>query len=968
MIVRRFEKFKELKHLCQEYEKKDAFGYVTILAKKSKKLRKWLSKVEGRFPAAKIEGVVCKSFEFNYLLMGDEPVSLESILMEVLEGWNDIHVLKQYWRAVDHAMLVSKTDIDGVITDANETFSHISGYEKDELIGHPHNIIRHPDMPALLFKQMWETILAKKPWQGILKNRAKNGNAYWVDATIYPILNRKGQIEEFIALRKDITPRMDAIERLKMREKELQAILDHLDTVIFFVSKTEGVLSVNHRFFEIFGYRDLDAFKAEYDCLCDLFLDENAIACREDRGAWLSAISNNSQSRHKVKIKDKEGKVKTFLLKATPIDEKMERSVLTLTDITQLEEALIEAKMGEHSKSLFVANMSHEIRTPLNGIIGFTELLLRQANDPQTKNYLQIVHQSSRTLLGIVNDILDLSKLESGKMALAPTAVNLVEELQAITAIFAAKAKEQRIDYAVFIDPRMPKSLSCDIQRLKQVVANLVNNAVKFTPEEGRVRVDVEIVSSTDRTVRLYIGVQDSGIGIPAHKIEKIFDPFSQADDSISRRYGGTGLGLPISAKFVEMMGSKIEVDSKPGEGSNFYFHLDLDVLDPTPFLDCRRCIRPLSIRYTLPSPSQQALFETIDKYLRCWGLQWQPYRFDRPLPSDTQILFAFKSHDGMPALLRHDDPKAPLLVVSVETERDVFFEDATVRTHRLDRPVYAISLWTLLVEKSKRQEACAVHADRQDVQQMPRYRGRVLVAEDNEVNRMLIEVLLKDRGVEVDLVEDGVSAVEKACGEEPYDLILMDVNMPGMDGVQAAKEILRHGVQTPIVAMTANVMANERARYLQMGMRDHLSKPIETDALERILQKFLTPERAALSTHVRNDDDERMYAALQAETGIENREVLRNLFAKYLQSIDGYLESLQEAIEQDDRNKLADILHTIKGSSANMRFVEIAQACARLESMVRQEASNTALREGAETLVARLLAIKEEIARLLDR
>ena len=360
-------------------------------------------------------------------------------------------LLDQYKKAVDELMIVSKTDTKGIITYVNKNFCDISGYSEEELLGKSHNIVRHPDMPKGLFKNMWETIKRGQLWRGFIKNRRKDGGYYWVDTGIMPIKNYKGEIVEYIALRSDITYLIESIKR---------------------------------------------------------------------------------------------------------------------------------AKEAEKAKSMFLANMSHEIRTPLNAILGFTQLLEKKNNlDEESQKYIRIINSSANTLLKIINDVLDLSKIESGNISIDKKEFNPNRVFSDVASLFLAKAKEKRINYKIDID-KLPDCILSDEHRLKQVLANLIGNAVKFTPEDGEIVVSVKKVDEDDKKVKLRFSVKDTGIGIPKDKQKEIFKAFSQADGNIIKQFGGTGLGLTISSKIIQKLGGNIEVESEEGKGSEFYFTLEFEKCD----------------------------------------------------------------------------------------------------------------------------------------------------------------------------------------------------------------------------------------------------------------------------------------------------------------------------------------------------------------------------------------------------
>ena len=957
-IIDKDNSFKDIISLMQKRECQNLL--IHLHSSGEKKLKKRLEKLHKAFPNAKIFTTIETKKDFIFFTCLDQYKILQN---------SQLHILKQYRNAVDHAMIVSKTDKFGKITYINENFCKISGYNIKELIGKNHNIIRHPEMPKRVFEDLWKTILNKKPWHGVIKNLRKDGSYYIVDAFIYPILNRSGNIEEFIAIRKDITEQIEDRKKLEAREAELQAILNNQDSIVLFVSKKEGILTINKRFFEYFDFKDIDEFKEKHTCICDLFIEEEGYIYPKAREDWLDFVSSNPEDRHKVKMRDKNGKIRTFLLKINQIKND-ERFVINISDITPLEEALIQAKLMEHTKSMFVANMSHEIRTPLNGILGFTELILKQPIDNQIKRYLEIIHKSGKTLLGIVNDILDLSKIESGKMELSPIPADICKELESVVAIFAAKAREKHISYTAFIDPNIPKTIICDIQRLKQVLSNLIGNAVKFTPENGKVEVIIKTIEKEDNRIKLHFEVKDSGIGIREDQKSKIFDLFSQADNSISREYGGTGLGLPISAKFIEMMGSHIEVDSEPQKGSTFWFDIWFDINDASSSIGSLASMEErVNIVFCKHSSNDCIMFETIKNYLQAWGLSWITQSSCENISFDTAFLFITPNilendnKENMQKLLK----KYPnLQIVWVESSSSIQ-PPKDSRIHKLEMPIVGSTLFDLLVAglgddftKNSISE-CEIKSRE--------YKGKILVAEDNPVNQMLIIELIKERGIDVNIVENGIEALEELNKNE-YDLVLMDVNMPKMDGIEATKKLRENGFKAPIVALTANVMTEEKSAYMKAGMNDHLSKPIETKALDRVLKKFL---------HTQNKEEEKPIESIEFDNidydylgkslGLRNIKILKTLVKQFSKSIDSFLENLESAIKSENIEKLKSVIHTIKGATGNMRFNNSFTLCKEIEKeLLQKNEIDENIKEKTINLIAQLLDLQSKIKSNLDQ
>ena len=395
-----------------------------------------------------------KPLQIQGLIAKLEEVAHTKILE--FEVRNSTALLDQYRYIVDDSVIISKTNTDGIITYVNDMFCSLSGYSRDELVGQPHNIVRDPEMPSSVYKELWETIQSKHIWHGLLHNRTKEGKRYTVKSSIAPIIDNTGEIVEYIALREDIT--------------------------------------------------DLEYAK---------------------------------------------------------------------------EQATLIAK----AKGDFLANMSHEIRTPMNGIIGFTDLLSRTSLDDKQKRYLNIIDNSTKTLLGIVNDILDFSKIESGKLELSCIKINPFVEFENIAQLFTTSMLDKHIDFETVIEPMISKSIFIDLLRIQQVISNLISNAVKFTKTGGKITFYVSSVKKMTSEEHIRIGVRDTGIGISDENQKKIFDVFSQVDNSTTRQFGGTGLGLSISTDLVSLMGGKLTVESQEEKGSHFYFDLVVPITHRLPLL-----------------------------------------------------------------------------------------------------------------------------------------------------------------------------------------------------------------------------------------------------------------------------------------------------------------------------------------------------------------------------------------------
>jgi len=623
----------------------------------------------------------------------------------------------------------------------------------------------------------------------------------------------------------------------------------------------------------------------------------------------------------------------------------------TDTIFQKLIDARQEAVQAGQAKEYFLSNMSHEIRTPLNAILGFVNLLIEEDISQKHRNYLDIIHNSGENLLSIINDILDFSKLRSGEFTIEPKMFSLHDEISHTMELFVASANSKDITITSFIDPKIPKEMFADSLRIKQILSNFLSNAIKFTPVNGSINVDA---SCHDKKLR--ISVTDTGIGIQKSDIKKIFFAFAQAQYSQKKNFDGTGLGLSICHQLAEHMGGYVDVKSELGKGSTFWMEIPVEIESNNCllFADIDK-FKKLKMELLLNNEKINFQFESFIRYASIFDMNIKLVSsFSNTF--DVGLFIHENIDDTMKKEILHSDKK---YIALMSKQYDIYEHHSHIQS--MCFPLYCSKIYMTFKELLSLQEYSPYKRDTAQ-----KFKGHILVAEDNEANQELIKILLLKYGLSFDIAHNGLEAL-KLYKTNKYDLILMDEQMPIMDGNEAVQRILEYENQkglshTPISALTANVIKGARERGLLSGFDAFLGKPIVLKDLERVFVMYLkidTISKAKNLDLAQGKDNVLTIVGLNKEKLTKelmlNDNELGILLSLFIEKMKKIIPELREAIVNKDYKKIALMAHSIKGSSGNFRIDSLQNISSKMEKMAKK-------RDEGFDYLGSFLSIKKQI------
>jgi len=854
-------------------------------------------------------------------------------------------------------------DKNKTITFANIAASEITGWQSAESIGkQPHCLIQKNHCPASAADKRCadcgspndaEIALPCELYATFADNHkhvrhetfySKTGAAIPVRFVSAPILEN-GQLSGVVIIFEDISLRVLAEQQLKDSEALKQAVLESSLDAIVTINAAGLIYEFNRNAEMMFGYTKAEVYLKS---IVDLIIPQQyrSVNLAEIAQQLQAGVDNNLRKRIEISALRASGEEFPVELVIAPITINNQIGFTSfISDITErklarlaIENARIEAEKANTAKSQFLAAMSHEIRTPLNAMMGVTQLLMTTELDSEQALYLKTAQQAGLVLQEVVYNILDFSKIEAGKMDIDLQVAPLLDIVDSVLAIIGAKASEKGLELYTVIDYPIPENVLIDAARIKQILLNLVSNAIKFT-DVGHVEIKLSASLSPDADCLLQFSVTDTGIGVAEQIKPLIFEEFSQADLTSTRKYGGTGLGLAIASRLVAAFGGEIHVDSVEGQGSTFWFTINVGkepLVSPKP---------ATAVHCFLVNPKLKSM-RALYHYLQHVSGQVQYVSHIDEIPKDPQLKIVFIDERQLPFFSFTD---MQLFKASNQFNCvNVLLSDITHKQtnqawlknfdEQLSKPILISQINELIKtaianydDGCKQQIAANTPANNTDA-----IRYKVLLVEDSLANQLIIKSMLEKAQHQVEIAGNGVIAIEKSQ-QNPYDIILMDLSMPIMGGLEATENIRKQpgpNQSTPIIALTASAFEDKRKACLEIGMNNFLTKPVNmANLLEHIAQLLQNPiasENAFIDeadTLIENSEqplvDYQVLAQLQKET---SETVFPQLMAVFLQQAEQRLELIENAINAQDFSALASEIHTFKSESATFGATKLGE------------------------------------------
>jgi PAS domain S-box-containing protein len=885
--------------------------------------------------------------------------------------------------------LIFMKDLEGRYLLINAYFEDATGISSEAAIGKTDFELRPREIAEVLVEHDRQAISSRESHTFIWNTPGLDGRPLHYLTTKVPLLDAEGRVYAVCGISTDITARKTAEEELRTASDRLTLVQEAGEIGLFDIDLLTGRNYWTPQLEKMFGLAP-GGFGGTLEYWVALLHPEDAERARQIFAQTIESEKDRLELDFRI-IRQNDGAVLTFRLLCRFVrepDGKASRATGVNIDVTALIEARRIAEDATHAKSEFLANMSHEIRTPMNAIIGMSHLALQTDLDKRQRNYIEKVQRAGENLLGIINDILDFSKIEAGKMSIERIDFYFDDVMDNLANLIGLKSEDKGLELLFQIAPDVPTDLVGDPLRLGQVLLNLATNAVKFT-DMGEVVVGVERlgVAADDQidSVGLHFWIRDSGIGMSPEQCAKLFQSFSQADASTTRRYGGTGLGLVISKNLLEMMDGHIWVESEPGKGSTFHFHARFGLQKNAKPRRMFSADELLGIRILVVDDNASAR-EILSAMARTFGLEvdvaWNGQQAlemvalaeQKILPYDLVLMdWKMPGMDGVETVQRlfaGETTHMPAVIMVTAYGRDEVLASASNRGLTLDsiltKPVTPSTLLEAIgiaLDKGSIIETRASEKNQNYDEAIASLKGaRVLLVEDNEMNQELALELLRNAGIDVVLAENGQVALNVLLQDTRFDGLLMDCQMPVMDGYEATRILRRNPIfaAMPIVAMTANAMAGDREKVLAVGMQDHIAKPLNVSEMFVTLARWIHPAMSvttvpAMKTPINvGQNDEKInentpvgfpeidgidvVAGLQRTMG--NEKLYRRLLGMFCEEQGNFAAMFEAARDSTDVSAPSRIAHTLKGTAGNIGAKDIQRVAEALESACQANAT----------------------------
>lgn len=749
--------------------------------------------------------------------------------------------LERFTDLLEQKYLQFKLDPSGKFIEANAAFYDFIEFSNEDIAEVGLSLIQHPRTPESTLQEIQTAQSKQNIWTGRLDFLSATGEQKITKTTIIPFLDHLGEINHVLYLLEDNTQHTKNREHIEKEQAIVNTLFNNQTSLVVLTNlNTLQIEQANNAALEFLGFETLNAFHKSHSCICDLFINEETYLPKYFTGqGWSEYVIDHPEIEHKALLAGQDGKRHVFSVTVSKVPHYPDKAIANFVDITELENEKQKAELAKTAQSEFLANMSHELRTPISGIQGFAKLLLDGDLSMEQKKQVNILISSSEQLNNVVDDILDLSKIEKGEMSIVPEPENIFTDLGKSLLSFKPVAENKGLDYFVSISPELPECLVYDRFRINQILTNLLSNAIKFT-QTGMVQIKINLKQRSATEAWVYFAVKDTGMGISQSAQNKVFESFKQASDSTAKHHGGTGLGLSIANQLVKSMGGdSINLVSEEGRGSEFSFTLPFDICPAA--ITINKLIGSLKVGLVNHHEKQHPVEETLRHYLKYFGIQMVDIHSGN---LDTQSTDACDFDVFLilcSEVFEKMDCKHNKSTLYIAFDQDSSVENSPENQINLPNFDHIQSeLYNALIEFFQN------HKEPEEVIQSGKatQETKILLVEDNHVNQQLMTALLKKFNINYDIAENGQEALD-AYKKHPYDLILMDINMPIMGGKESIQLIRLHESnnqleRSNIIALTANVMESDIQEYSELGFDGHLGKPLDIQKLKSTLANYL--------------------------------------------------------------------------------------------------------------------------------